>query len=205
LTFLTFVAGGSFSPYSWNDSTGRTVKEYAIKERNVLGRFMSINFTSSFTIAPKKSREIIAENKDNFADSWISDFQQFALFPETFIDFEIPWKVTFSHVWALNANTNKQSTFGDGKTYIQTQTLTMNGDVSLTKRWKLIANINVDVKTMLITNSQLTMTRDMHCWNLSFFWTPIGTNKSFIFRLNANSSLFQDAAKLELRKPPELF
>lgn len=77
----------------------------------------------------------------------------------------------------------------------------VNGDISFTKRWKLGTRTNLDLKEFNITNSLLTLTRDMHCWALSFRWTPIGTNKSFMFTMRSTSSLFQDA-KIELRKPP---
>jgi hypothetical protein len=42
----------------------------------------------------------------------------------------------------------------------------------------------------------------MHCWQLAFYWTPVGGQQSFLIRFNATSALFQ-SAKLELRKPPE--
>jgi len=87
---------------------------------------------------------------------------------------------------------------------LQTQSINMSGDISLTKRWKIIGDINIDVPTKQITYSQFNLTRNMHCWNLSFFWRPIGTNQSFSFRLNATSSLFQ-SAKIEIRQPPQLF
>lgn len=203
--FFNFVATGSFSPYAWNDSTGRSVKEYALKETGKLGRFVNLSFNSSFTIAPKASQEKIQQNKETFAQNWNADFQYFALHPENYVDFEIPWKVTFSHVYSITANQNKNYTTLDGsRDYFQTQTLTMNGDLSFTKRWKVVTEIYFDLKTKQITNARLNFTRNLHCWNLAFYWTPIGTNKSFLFSLNATSNLFKDA-KIDLRKPPELF
>lgn len=203
--FFNFVATGSFSPYSWVDSTGKTTKEYAIKERGKLGRFVQLSFNTTFTIAPKKSQEKIQDNKQQFAQNWNSDYQYFALHPETYVDFEIPWKVNFSHIYSVNANQNKNNNTPDGRrSYLQTQTLAMNGDLSFTKRWKVVADVYFDLKTRQITNARLNFTRNLHCWNLAFIWTPIGTNKSFLFSLNATSNLFKDA-KLDLRKPPELF
>ncbi len=203
--FFNFVATGSFSPYAWDDSTGRVKKEYAVKETGKLGRFVQLSFNTTFTIAPKKSQQKIQDNKEQFAQNWNSDFQYFALHPETYVDFEIPWKVSFSHIYSINANQNKNDIAPDGrKDYLQTQTLTMNGDLSFTKRWKVVADVYFDIKTKQITNARLNFTRNLHCWNLAFYWTPIGTNKSFLFSLNATSNLFKDA-KLDLRKPPELF
>lgn len=200
--YFNFVANTSFSPYAWNDTTGAILKQYATSQNGRLGRFVSTSLTTSFTIAPKASRDKIQENKDEFSKNWNADFQYFALHPENYIDFEIPWKVTFSHLWYINANTAKINK--SDKDFIQTQTLSMNGDISFTKRWKLASDVYFDIKTFQVTNARLTFTRNMHCWNLAFYWTPIGTNKSFLFSINSSSNLFKDA-KLDVRKPPELF
>lgn len=204
IEFFNFTASSSFSPYAWNDSTGAELGKYALQNKQGLGRFTNINFNSSFVLAPKKSREKIQENNEIIQQNWTSDYQQFALHPEKYVDFEIPWKLSITHIWALQSNTNKLSSFYGNKNYIQTQTISFNGDLSFTKRWKVVAESFFDFKTQKITYARFTMTRNLHCWNLSFFWTPLGGNQSFVFRLNANSSLFQDA-KIEVRKPPELF
>jgi hypothetical protein len=80
----------------------------------------------------------------------------------------------------------------------------VNADASFTKRWKISGKSYYDVKTNKITNCNFTLTRNLHCWNLSFGVTPIGTNKSFLLRLFSSATLLQDA-KLELRKPPSIF
>ena len=203
--FFSFVANGSFSPYNWNDSTGRSLKEFALKQKGTLGRFIQTNFNSTFTIAPKKSRDKIQDNKEQFATNWNSDFQYFALHPETFVDFEIPWKVNLGHTYSITANQNKNfSTPETAKNYFINNTLTINGDLSFTKRWKVVTDVYFDIKTQKITNARLNFTRNMHCWNLAFYWTPIGTNKSFLFSLTSSSNLFKDA-KIDFRKPPEIF
>ena len=203
--FFSFVASGSFSPYNWDDSTGRSLKEFAVNDRGTLGRFTQMSFNSTFTIAPKKSREKIQDNKEQFAQNWNADFQYFALHPETFVDFEIPWKVNLSHVYSITANQNKNyATLETSRNYFQNNTLSINGDLSFTKRWKVVTDIYFDLKTQKITNARLNFTRNMHCWNLAFYWTPIGTNQSFLFSLSSSSNLFKDA-KIDFRKPPEIF
>jgi hypothetical protein len=202
--FFSFRATASFSPYDWNDSTGVTQKNYALATTGKLGRFVQTNFSTSFTIAPKASRAKIEENKEMIISNWNADYNYFLMHPEQYIDFEIPWKVTLSHNLSINANTNKAFSSTPGRDYELTQTITSSGDISITKRWKLVNELSFDIKTMRIVNTNFRMTRNMHCWNLSFFCTPIGSNKSFVFSLVSTSNLFKDA-KLDLRKPPEFF
>jgi hypothetical protein len=85
--------------------------------------------------------------------------------------------------------------------YKSIQTIAATGDVSFTKRWKIATTTNFDLETKRITNTRLTLSRNMHCWALSFNWTPIGNNKSFQLSIRNTSSMFQ-SAKIEIRKPP---
>ena len=139
------------------------------------------------------------DNEDLLSRNWNADFNYYNLHPEFLIDFEIPWKVSLSHVYSIYANINK--TTDNNENYTQLQTLVLNGDVSFTKRWKLGAIINLDLQETNVTNTRLTLSRNMHCWALSFNWTPIGGNKSFLLSIRNTSSIFQDA-KFDIRKPP---
>ncbi len=196
--WINFVANSSFSPYAW-DSTGKTLGIYAIQNNQQLGRFMRTGLTTTMTITSQKSRKKIDENKQNVIENWNSDLNYYALHPEWIMDFTIPWKVSLSHVYSINTNTAISALQPDK--YIQIQTLVVNGDISFTKRWKIGGNINFDVKDPRITNARITLSRSLHCWAMSFFWTPIGGNKSFLFSIRNTSSLL-NAAKIEIRRPP---
>lgn len=198
-TWVNFVANAGFSPYSWNTVSGKSLASYATQTGQSLGRFLSNNFTSTLTLATKKSREVIDEAKETVKTNWNSDFNQFSLHPEQAIYFNIPWKVNLSHVYSINANTTKTSL--SNKNYYFVQTIVLNGDISFTKRWNLSSNLNLDIQTKQITNVNFSLNRNLHCWALSFYWTPIGGNKSFLLSIRNTSSIFKDA-KIEFRKPP---
>ncbi len=199
--WVNFVGTASFSPYSWIDSSGATTGYYAIGAdgNGKLGRFMNVSLATTFTFTSKEGRKELENSVTDIARNWNADFEYFLLHPEYVINFNIPWKVSLSHVYGLTRNTNKSTDNPD--LYANIQTLMVNGDVSITKRWKLATIMNLDLKELDITNARYTLTRDMHCWALSFTWTPIGGNKSFLFSIRNTSSLFQDA-KIDIRKPP---
>jgi hypothetical protein len=197
--WMNFVANAGFSPYSWNTVSGKSLASYAAQTGQSLGRFLSNNFTTTLTLATKKSREVIEEAKETVKTNWNSDFNQFSLHPEQAIYFNIPWKVNLSHVYSINANTSKTSISNQDYNFVQT--IVLNGDISFTKRWNLSSNINLDLQSKQITNVNFSLNRNLHCWALSFYWTPIGGNKSFLLSIRNTSSIFKDA-KIELRKPP---
>jgi len=196
--WFNFVATSSFSPYNWIDSTGAQTSDYAISSGR-LGRFVRTDLTTTLTLTAKESRDKLDTKSTVFAENWNADFNYYALHPEYLIDFEIPWKASVSHVYSIFANTSKTEL--NNQSYNQIQTLVLNGDISFTKRWKLSAIINSDLKELRITNARLALTRDMHCWALSINLTPIGGNKSFLMSIRNTSSIFS-SAKFDIRRPP---
>lgn len=199
MNWINIVVTSNFSPYGWNEKTGADTSAYATRINGKLGRFTSSNFATTLTLTSKESREKLKSQLDLIGEHWNADYEYYLLHPEHAINFGIPWKVSFSHVYTLNLN-------GDTASYAsqrwdQIQTVMMQGDVSITKRWKIATTINFDLKEAMVTNARVSLTRDMHCWALAFHWVPIGTNQSFLFSLRSTSSLFKDA-KIELKKPP---
>lgn len=199
---INFVATSNLSPYAWIKSTGEEIAKYAITSSGSLGRLISTNLTTSYTITSKESKKKLDDISKTNGLNWNSDYAYFTLYPERIVNFDIPWKFNFSHVYSITANMNKVS--ADDKDFKQIQTLSGNGDISFTKRWKISGTVNFDVQTTRITYTTLTLNRDMHCWALSFNWIPIGGNQSFLFSLRSTASMFKDA-KLDLRKPPIFF
>ena len=197
--WINVVCVSTLSPYDWDTESGATKSDYAINTRNTLGRLTSTNVATTITFTSKASQREISEAIRQIDQNWNADFEYYLLHPEQALNFNIPWKVSLSHVYAINANMNRTVTNPDK--FNQIQTVMLNGDVSFTKRWKLSTITNFDLESFKITNSRFSLTRDMHCWALAFHWTPIGGNKSFLFSLRSTSTLFQDA-KIDIRKPP---
>ncbi|MFM6935581.1 MAG: putative LPS assembly protein LptD [Flavobacteriales bacterium] len=200
--WINFVSGASFSPYSWDPLTGKTLGSYALVNQQGIGRFLSTNLTTTLTIAPKKSREKVANSTTvRNEQNWNADFNYYALHPERAIFFDIPWKMNISHVYSINTN-QSITTINPTKNNF-TQTLVLSGDLSLTKRWNLSGNLNFNLQDFRLTNAYFSLNRNLHCWALSFYYVPIGGNKSFLFSIRNTSSIFKDA-KIEIRKPPAL-
>lgn len=199
IDWFNVVTTATFSPYSWNDTTGATISEYALKDRGTLGRLTNVNIATTVTLTSKEGRKELNRAADQIGNGWNSDYEYFLLHPEQAINFRIPWKLSLSHNYRITANQYKQDITDKNLNFLQT--VMVSGDVSFTKRWKLAARTNFDLQDFKVTNTRFTLSRDLHCWAMSFNWTPVGTNKSFLFSIRSTSQLFQDA-KLELRKPP---
>ena len=199
-TWLNFVANSSFSPYAWNTTTGAKTSQYALANKQGLGRFLNANFTTTLTLVPKKSQDELKNATQIVSSSeWNADYNYFALHPEALLNFNIPWKASISHVYSLVRNTSKTVTNPDE--FRTVHTLALTADISFTKRWNISCISNYDFTSKEITNVRFTLSRNLHCWALSFNLTPIGFNKSFLFSIRNTSSIFQ-SAKIDIRKPP---
>jgi hypothetical protein len=199
---ISFVATSTFSPYAWDEKTLKTKKEFAFNAGQGSGRFLNTSFNTTFTLTSEKSKRKIEENKEAFNGTWNSDINYFMLHPEQILDFEIPWKINLTHVLSINQNSGRKDFTYDKYTIVNT--LSINGDINITKRWKVSNNSLFDIKAAKMVNSRFTLTRNLHCWTLNFDTTPIGSNKYFVLRLNANAQMLQ-SAKVQLTKPPSVF
>ena len=68
----------------------------------------------------------------------------------------------------------------------------LNGSVNLTPKWGVTFNGGYDFGSKKITPGTFTLTRDLHCWQMSFNWVPIGFRKSWSFTINVKASMLKD-------------
>jgi hypothetical protein len=104
--------------------------------------------------------------------------------------FDVPWSMRVSY----NLNYLKpafKSTL--------TQTLSVNGNVTLTKKTAVTYTSGYDFSRKEITMTQIGITRDLHCWTMSFNWIPNGTMKMWNFTIRVKAAVLADL-KYERRK-----
>jgi lipopolysaccharide assembly outer membrane protein LptD (OstA) len=107
-----------------------------------------------------------------------------------YVKFDVPWSMRM----AYNFNYNKPGL----KSNIS-QTLTLSGDVRLTSKTAVNYSSGYDFKQHEITMTRIGISRDLHCWEMSFSWIPTGYMKSWSFTIRAKAAMLQDL-KYERRK-----
>jgi len=108
---------------------------------------------------------------------------------DLYIDWDNPWSLRFDYNFRLTS-TPVLST-GEIKRDI-IQTLGVSGDVNVTEKWKVSARTGYDFEQNDFAFTQITIYRNLHCWEMRMSWVPYGTQKSWNFQINAKSSLLQD-------------
>ncbi|MRT93226.1 putative LPS assembly protein LptD [Ancylomarina sp. 16SWW S1-10-2] len=107
-----------------------------------------------------------------------------------YIDFDIPWSFTLNYGWTYSKPKTESNT---------TQNVSLRGNFSLTPKWKITFSTGYDFADKSITATQFSLTRDLHCWQMTFNTIPFGTYQSYNFKINVLSSVLQDL-KYEKKK-----
>ncbi|MDR1974878.1 MAG: hypothetical protein LBQ31_09480 [Bacteroidales bacterium] len=184
---LNIDVGASFDFYKV-DSNGRKYNEFFWKNNKGKGlRFASSDFnvSLSWNLNPKaKAKESITEQPlQSFASPLFSEAELY-LAP---VDFNVPWNLNigmlFNYRLTPNYRTNKL-------THTIVSTVTLSGNVSITPKWKMTFGTGFDVVARKMTFTSITFSRDLHCWDMSFYWVPFGYRQEWNFNIRIRSSIF---------------
>lgn len=103
-------------------------------------------------------------------------------------DFKMPW--TLSINYNFNYINNWKPSLQKYDPDI-TQTINLNGNISLTPKWKVTTNASYDFVDKKLVYIRSGITRDLHCWSMMFNFVPFGTYKNYMFRISVNSQMFK--------------
>ena len=101
----------------------------------------------------------------------------------TYYDFSIPWNLTFNYSISYSNQLSRKNIV---------QTLSYSGSVNLTPKWGITLTGGFDFETGKLTTGVFTLTRDLHCWQMSFSWVPTGARKSWQFNISVKAAALQD-------------
>ena len=189
---LTF--GGVLNPYAI-DSVGRIINTPNIQVSHSLFRATNMNLALNlhFQGGKKKPSATGGEQRNMGTPGDMMGMEQaggplarnMAAEPSggDYDYFNIPWDIRIRY----NINYSKPA-----YTASIVQTLNVSGSFSLTPKWKISGNTGWDFKLNKLTYTSLNIHRDLHCWEMSISWIPIGFHQSYSFVINIKSSILKD-------------
>jgi len=170
--------------YAWNPYTAPA--GYGVIDDGFgIGRITNASLAMSTNLSPKgRKKDADTRSKVGAANIPDADKQYMLKNPDMYIDFDIPWNLR------INYNINyAHSVNSDPKL---TQALRLDGDFSLTRQWKFTVSSGYDFEQNEITQTFLTIARDLHCWQVNLSWVPFGKFQSYTFYIGIKSSLLKD-------------
>lgn len=118
--------------------------------------------------------------------------------PNAYVDWTTPWSLTLSYNLRYTSNISYAALMGI-TTHQTVQTLNINGDISITPKWKFTFSTGWDFTNHGLSYTSLSVYRDLHCWEMRLNWIPIGSYKSWNFTINVKAQALKDL-KLSKKK-----
>ncbi|HEX2848498.1 MAG TPA: putative LPS assembly protein LptD [Chitinophagaceae bacterium] len=182
------VFGGDSTEYLWQGGSGFRV-----------GRITSgsISMSTSFQSKPKDEEKAKKQKDDldkQLNDPVLAGDRQRLLDymrqnPAEFVDFNIPWQLSLSFAFYFQ---EQRKSDNSGFETVTSASTNFSGSFSLTPKWNLSANGYYDFRTKKLQTFTMSISREMHCWQLSINVAPVGLYRYFNFTISPKSGLLQD-------------
>lgn len=191
-------ASASFDPYAISNK-GSRYNRFAISERQGLMRLQNVNASLSYSISGEGKGK--GDDGSGGVQGAANYYQRNYYHPVTneyipggwlyYTNPNVPWSVNLSYSFSLNMAYSMPEGHFTKKANIN-HYLNASGNIKLTPKLNINVTTGFDFTTMKLTPTQLNATYDLHCFNISFMWVPLGTYKSYSFRIAANAATLSD-------------
>lgn len=196
---INITASGILDPYEI-DAQGRRIRTLVWKRKFLtLGRLISGNISLSTSLQGGSKKDGtkkagLTSNTNNVNDLAYTQDQYDAESayirnnPGEFADFSIPWSVNLSYSLTYYKN------FIVPQGYVTTfsQNVNFGGTLGLTKKWQASVNGYYNITQGQINTISGTLSRDMHCWQMSISLSPVGIYRFFSISISPKSALLRD-------------
>jgi hypothetical protein len=109
---------------------------------------------------------------------------------QTYYDFSMPWNLGFNYNINYSVNYVNNGTTGIQRNV--TQTIGFNGSITFSQKMGATISGGFDISSGKLSATSINITRDLHCWQMSFSWIPFGHYKSWSFHIGVKAASLQD-------------
>ncbi|MGV3541076.1 MAG: putative LPS assembly protein LptD [Rufibacter sp.] len=181
-----FTVTGLLDPYAY--SNGRRVNRYLIEEGGFnLARLNNLSFNTNFELNPAaREQQNKAQDQGEAPPPTNLPSLQRTQTAADYVEFNIPWTLS------VDVTSNFSRDFNTDKLVNNATSMGLNGSVTLTDKWAVTYTTNYDFKSKMLSYTNIGITRDLHCWQMSIDWVPFGVYQRYSININAKSSILQD-------------
>lgn len=202
---VSLNAGATFTFYGFDRRTGAKIPVLNRKQGGGWLRFLAgtLQLSTSFRGERKPNpNRLVQQDSTRLSQEQPRAQAGTAGLPQTDfrslgqnVDFDIPWDLSF----ALNVQASRQNPLLPTQYDAQ---LSASGAISITPNWQLRGNLTYLFKQKQFVAPQISINRDLHCWTMSFQWTPVGQFRSYFFTLQVKAPQLRDI-RIEQNEPSQ--
>ena len=196
---INITASAIFDPYQ-TDSLGDRVDKLVWKNMPLtFGRLMNaqVSLQASFRGGDSKNKNSNSGRMDpnmyNNSGMPLDEYQQELAYisnnPGEFVDFSIPWDISFGYSFRYNKFRNP-NIIGFSNTI--NQDVNWNSSVNLSPKWKIGLNGFYNISEKELGTISMFLSREMHCWQMAINISPVGRFKFFNLTISPKSGLLRD-------------
>ena len=186
---------GVLDPFGYDETRARTAETWFSQTGKPL-RLTAASLSAGFSLKSKKEktdsksgqkdldRQSQLNSRDMAGEDPMGNYDpNMEEYYGDYVDFDIPWSLRVDYSFSY---TKRQA---ESKIV---QTLRTSGDFSLSPNWKIGFNTGYDLDKKQFTTTNLSIYRDLHCWEMRISVVPFGNYKSYNFQINAKSAILSD-------------
>ncbi len=191
LNKINVSSSANYDLYSFDKTTGRRLPQTMYDKGEGLARFTgaTVAFGSNFHSKPKGGANSPTNSQEYARIMRNAGYNEY-------VDFNIPWSFNVSY----SLTGNKSYLVATQKdTIVLSHSLTFQGEVQITTRWKVSMNSGYNFQAKQLTSTSIDIYRDLHCWTMHLQTIPFGPRKSYNFTINVKASVLQDLKLVKRR------
>lgn len=169
----------SWDPYAL-DSSGTRINKFEINASGKLVRPKSHSMSVGFVL--RLNSDLLKGDEESSVDL-------------KSLNWQLPWNVDLDYKLTYTQNYKYENgwwSYDITRTPKTIHTVGINGNVTITPKWKLGVRSGFDLVEKELTFTSLNINRDLHCWEMSFNWIPFGVRQSWNFTLRVKASMLKD-------------
>jgi hypothetical protein len=187
---LSLRFNGTFNPYSYvldDKGRGTNINTALLKTHSRMARLtnfdvsMGVRFSSAKGGGNRQTEEEALANDPTA--NLINPTGDNEVYTASYVDFDIPWNLSADYNFRYTKPFEEHTII---------QSLRLSGDFSLTPNWKIGFNSGYDFKAKKVSTTNLSIHRDLHCWEMQASIVPFGTYRSYSFTINIKSAILKD-------------
>ena len=197
---FNITTSATLDPYQFNLDSGRRIDALVWSKKPSLGRLTSASISLSTQFqggdqSKKKGKtrsnpnQLINQNTGMPLDEYQMEAAYIANNPAEFADFSLPWSLNFSYSLQYNNNYVPKSRSFVGSL---NQNINWNSTLKLTEKWQLGINGYYNITQKELGTLSLSISREMHCWQMSINISPVGRYRFFNIAISPKSGLLRD-------------
>jgi hypothetical protein len=157
-----------------------------------LPRLVRIQINTSLNLRPPQKKQetpaTVAESEEAEEETIYADQREYDItkdpLTERLREFSLPWDLNVNFTYSLDrSNINAPRKRFDSN---------VSGRIELTPHWRVQYSANFDILNKEITHQTFNIYRDLHCWEMTFSWSPSPAYSFFNLEIRVKDTLLRD-------------